>query len=120
MPSPSSALPSPPRGVSLEGSDVLSNCIHPHNRPEASTIDGPSTTDIDTLVNIAGRLRPSLPSNCPWFGQEDLKVVGVHPIDAGGSADVWAGEMGDRKVAIKSYRCHASADYAQVYGASNA
>jgi hypothetical protein len=73
-------------------------------------IDYFPTTDIGTLVNMAGRLRPSLPGDCPWFGQEDLKVVGAHPIDAGGFADVWVGEMGDRKVAIKSYRCHASAN----------
>ena len=75
--------------------------------------------DIDTLISMAGRLRPSLPANCLWLEEEDLKVVGVHPVDAGGFANVWVGEMGDRKVAIKSYRCYTSADYAQIYGASN-
>jgi hypothetical protein len=75
--------------------------------------------DIDTLINTVGQFRPSLPTNCPWLGEENLKVVGVHPVNAGGFADVWAGKMGDRKVAIKSYRCHASADYAKIYGVSN-
>ena len=39
-----------------------------------------------------------------------MKVDGTRPIDAGGFADLWVGEMGDRKVAVKSYRCYTSAD----------
>jgi hypothetical protein len=50
--------------------------------------------------------------------QEDVKVIGARPIDAGGFADVWAGEMGDRKVAVKSYRCYASANYMPTYKVS--
>jgi hypothetical protein len=71
------------------------------------------------LVNMAGRLRPSLPDDCLWLNQKDLKIIGECPIDAGGFADVWVGEMGDRKVAIKSYRCNASADCAQIHGVSD-
>ena len=113
--------PHPPRGVPLEEDDTLSPDIHSHNQSESSPlgIDYSSAMGTDTLVSMAVQLRPSLPANCAWMGQGDLKVVGTHPIDAGGFADVWVGEMVDRKIAIKSYRCNASADYAQIYGASN-
>jgi hypothetical protein len=105
----------------VEGDDILSHDIHPHDQSESSPpeIDYSSVISTGTLISMAVQLRPSLPADCPWMGQEDLKVVGTHPIDAGGFADVWVGEMGHRKIAIKSYRCNASADYAQIYGASN-
>ena len=120
MSSPPLALPTPPRSVPLEWNDVLSYDIHSHYQSESSPTDCSPTTDIGIFLDMAGRLRPSLPADCLWLGQEDAKVIGTHPIDAGGFADVWAGEMGDRKIAIKSYRCHASADYAQIYWVSNA
>jgi hypothetical protein len=75
---------------------MLSYNIHSYGRSESSPIDYSPTVDIDTLINMAGRLRPSLPANCLWLGEGDLEVVGVPPIDAGGFADAWAGEMGDR------------------------
>jgi hypothetical protein len=70
-------------------------------------------------MDMAAQLRHSLPAECVWVDQEDLIVVGTLPIDAGGFADIWVGEMGDQKVAIKSYRCHASADNARICGVSN-
>lgn len=90
--------------------------------PESSQpeIDNSLATDLGTLVNMADQLRRSLPADCLWLGRKDLKVIGTHPVDAGGFADVWAGEMTNRKIVIKSYRCHASTDDAQTYSASSA
>ena len=71
--------------------------------------------DLDTLFDLAGQLRPSLLPRYRWLGQEDLRVVGPHPIDGGGFADILVGEMGDQKVAIKSYRCYESVDHMPAY-----
>ena len=75
--------------------------------------------DPDTLISLADRLRPILPSNYRWLGQGDLNVVGTCPLDAGGFANVWIGELSDQKVAVKSYRCYSSADYILIYTASH-
>ena len=48
-----------------------------------------------------------------------LEVVGEHPVDAGAVADVWIGMMGNRKVAIKSYRCYSSSEYLVTYMVSD-
>lgn len=82
-------------------------------------IDLSLTIDLGALVNVAGRLRSSLPPSYRWLGQENLKIVGSRPIDAGGFADVWVGEMGGRKVAVKSYRCYASMNHLPIYQASH-
>lgn len=76
------------------------------------------TTACDEHVSLAGRLRPFLPTNYLWLGQEDLTVVGARSIGAGAFADVWLGELGDRRVAVKSYRRWASADCAPIYEVS--
>lgn len=47
--------------------------------------------------------------------QGTLEFIGEHPIDAGGAADVWAGKIGDRAVAIKAYRCYSSTDNVVTY-----
>lgn len=47
--------------------------------------------------------------------QGTLEFIGEHPIDAGGAADVWAGKIGDRTVAIKAYRCYSSTDNVVTY-----
>ena len=40
-----------------------------------------------------------------------LEIVKPQPVVGAGSvADVWVGKMGDREVAIKSYRCTLSSD----------
>ena len=97
---------------------VLSRNIHP---PEFAPpgVDHSFMADLGALVKMAGRLRPSLPVDYLWLGRKDLKVVGTRPIGAGGFADVWVGELDNRKVAIKSYRCSASADYSRICGVSN-
>ena len=83
--------------------------------PSPLEINHSLTTNLDTLINLAGRLRPFLLSSSRWFGQEDLKVVGTFPIGAGGFADVWDGKVGDRRVAVKSYRSYTSADCMLTY-----
>jgi len=112
--SPPSALRAPPIDAQLEGDDVLWHTIHCHDQSPLVVVH-PLTTDLGTLVDLARRFQPFLPSGYRWLGQEDLKVVGTRPIDAGGFADVWIGEVGDRKVAVKSYRCYTSADYIPTY-----
>ncbi|KAF9646916.1 kinase-like protein [Thelephora ganbajun] len=57
-------------------------------------------------LDLVLHLQESLSTNCEWLEQEALEIVGGHPVDAGGFANVWVGIMGDRKVAIKSYRSH--------------
>ena len=73
------------------------------------------TTDLGTLVDLASELQSSLLPSYRLLAQEDLEVVETRPIDAGGFADVWVSKVGDRKVALKSYRCHSSADYMPTY-----
>lgn len=68
------------------------------------------------IVDAVRNLKPLLPSGCELLGQEDLKITGSCPIDAGGFADVWVGEMNDgTKVAIKSYRYYSSSSCLPVY-----
>lgn len=111
----------PSGGVQLEGGDALSHSSHPRDQPELSPpeIDHSPTTDLSTLINLAGRLQPFLLPGYRWLGQEDLKIVGTRHIDSGGFADVWVGEMGDRKIAVKSYRCYASANCTSIYNVSH-
>ena len=67
------------------------------------------------LVDLVRHLRSLLPGSCEWLEQGALEFVGEHPVDAGGIADVWAGKMGNRKVAIKAYRCYSSSNYLPTY-----
>jgi hypothetical protein len=67
------------------------------------------------LIDLVSHLQSLLPGSCEWLEQRALEVVGEHPVDAGGVADVWLGMMGNRKVAIKSYRCYSSSDYLPTY-----
>ena len=112
-----SLSPHPPQGAQAEGGNVMSWGAHLYDLIVSSplTTGHSLTTDLDALVDLASRLSSSLPTNCQRLGQHDLKVVGTHPIDAGGFADVWPGEMGGRKVAVKSYRCYLSTDSASTH-----
>lgn len=95
----------PPAGTKNTGSE------HPSSLP---TPCSNCTLLSQSYAALAQSLRSSLPPSCNWLTLEDIKVVGVRPIDAGGSADVWMGEMGDRTVALKSYRCYLSSDLAPI------
>lgn len=68
-----------------------------------------------SLVDLVSHLRPLLPGGCEWLGQGALDVIGEFPIGAGGIAEVWAGKMGSRKVAIKVYRCNSSSNCLPTY-----
>lgn len=117
--SPSCALHTPQRDTSGRGRDTPHN-IHPHDQPVPLTleVDYPTTADASTPADLADQLQLPLPPNCRRLGQEDLKIVGTRPIDAGGFADVWVGEMDGRAVAVKSYRCYASANCTPTYKVS--
>ena len=85
--------------------------------PEAdlSSITDPGTPP-EHLVTAVRNLRPLLPIDCELFGQDDLCIVGSHPIDAGGFADVRVGKMNDgTMVAIKSYRYYSSSGCLPIY-----
>jgi len=69
----------------------------------------------DHLIDLVSHLPPLLPDSCKWLERGDLEVIGERPIDVGGVADVWAGMMGARKVAIKSYRYYSSSDYLPTF-----
>jgi len=84
--------------------------------------DRPPQADPDALcehlVGLVSHLRSLLPSCCKWLEQGSLEFVGEYPVDAGGTADVWAGKMGDRTIAIKTYRCYSSTDCVMTYTVS--
>ena len=65
-------------------------------------------------VQVAQLLRSSMPSTCRWLSSEDIKPIGRFPIAAGGFADVWEATHNGRKVILKSYRCYATFDIAQI------
>ena len=67
----------------------------------------------ERLLGLVRRLRPLLPSGCV-LEPGVFEVAGNHPIDAGGSADIWEAMMGDHKVAIKSLRYSSSSDYSKI------
>jgi len=74
----------------------------------------------ERLVDLVRHRRSLLPGGCEWLDQGAVEVIGEHPVDAGGVADVWVGKMGDRKVAIKAYRCYSSSNYLSTYVVSGA
>jgi len=106
---------SPPRNEHNEGSKIhscfaktlvqletLPSEIHPLPTVNPGTLP-------KSLADVIRCLEPFLPAGCELFGEGDLKVIGSHPINSGGFADIWAGEMNDgTAVAIKSPRCHSS------------
>jgi hypothetical protein len=98
--------------VSPEGVNVS-------NQPESPEIDQSLPIDLvalcEHLVDLVLHLRPLLPDSCRWMEQGALEIIGAYPFAAGGIADVWVGIMGDRKVAIKSYRCYSSSNYLPTY-----
>lgn len=63
---------------------------------------------------MARGLLSSLPPPYRLLDPEDVKLVGEHPIAAGGFADIWEGTHDGRKVVLKSFRRHMSFGLAQV------
>ena len=122
--------PSPPCPVDLL-SHLLTS-LHSGLHPESSLreADMPSSTTSrpdqskrpldpgplrEHLIDLVTHLPPLLPDSCEWLEQGAFEVVGERPIDAGSVADVWIGMIGNRKVAIKSYRYYSSSDYLPTY-----
>jgi len=80
-----------------------------------STMANPTALPED-LVDAVRDLKPFLPIGCEFLGQDDLAIVGAHPIDAGGFADVWIGKRNDgTAVAIKSHRCYSLSSCLPIY-----
>ena len=100
------------RTAPLEGADANDQQLPPGIDQSLSTDPG---AVCEHLVDLVGHLRSLLPGSCEWLEQGSLEVVGEHPIDAGGVADIWVGNIGDRKVAIKVYRCYSSSNYLPTY-----
>lgn len=71
-----------------------------------------------SLVCAVRNLEPFLPDGCELFGQEDLKMIGSGPVDAGSFADIWIGERNGTRVIIKSYRLYASSSHLPIYSVS--
>ena len=65
-------------------------------------------------AQMAQDLRSSMPSTYRWLDPEDIKLVGKHPIGAGGFANIWEVIHNGRKAVLKSYRYYVSYDVAQV------
>jgi len=98
------ASPSPdyPLALShLEGGDL-------------SALDLDSVPAYQRYVLVAQGLRSSLPSTHRWLHQGDLRIIGEHPVAAGGFANIWEGVLNGRKVMVKSYRCYVLFDHVQV------
>lgn len=83
--------------------------LSPFNDPNA-----PPERFVDAVQN----LKKYLPSECGFLGQGDLKIIGPHPIDAGGFADVWVGEWNGTTVAVKSFRPYTSTNFLTIYSVS--
>jgi len=112
--------------VKHEGSEVLlclaEESVQLGSLPQEidfSTMANPSALPED-LVDAVCDLKPFLPMGCELLGQGDLTIVGTHPIDAGGFADVWVGKRNDGTVvAIKSHRQNSSSSRLPIYSVSH-
>jgi len=72
------------------------------------------------LLDSVHHLKESFPIDCQRLAQGVIEIAGDFPVDAGGAADVWAGLMGNYKVAIKSYRRYSAVDDLPNYAVSPA
>ena len=94
--------------------DILDHLLSLPSEVDFSSMTNPGTPP-KHLVDTVHNLSSFLPIECELLGQGDLKIVGSHPIDAGGFADVWVGERCDgTKVAIKSHRHYSSSSCLSV------
>ena len=102
-------------GISSRVVDPLDHSLSLPSEIDLSSLNNPGTPP-EHLVDAVQNLGPFLPIGCELLGQGDLKIVGSSPVDAGGFADVWVGEMDDgTKVAIKSYRYYSSSSCLPTY-----
>ena len=89
---------------------------------ESSELELPFPVDPDpqrgALSNLLLYLQESLPTGYERLERGAVEIVGQFPVSAGGTADVWEGRIGDRRVAIKAYRCYLSSDCSLTYAVS--
>ena len=86
--------------------------------PEINLSPTNNTTPSEAqFVGAVQNLKPFLPNGCEMLGQGDLRIVGSRPINAGGFANVWDGELTDdgTRVAIKSHRYYSSSSCLPIY-----
>ncbi|KAF9646942.1 kinase-like protein [Thelephora ganbajun] len=83
--------------------------------PSMSELDQRLQTHPGVLCELLRHLRSLLPGDFEWLEEEAIEVASDHPFDAGGTADILIGTMGNRKVAIKRYRLHSFSDYLPTY-----
>jgi len=94
----------------------------PHRLPETPRLKVGSspTTSLSGVspsqryAQMAQDLRSSMSFTCRWLDPGDIKLVGEHPIGAGGFANIWGVTHNGCKAVLKSYRCYVSSDVAQV------
>ena len=127
--SPVSHLLTFPRRIShqetpLERFDVSSHTTGVPGRSEQfpPAIDELHPTDPGALckhfVGLVSRLQPLLPASCSWLEPGSIEVVGEHPVDAGGVADIRIGKLGNRTVAVKIYRYDSSSNHSATCAVS--
>ena len=97
-----STLPYPPESSILEARASLGPNSNGASLPQHYT-------------QITQTLQSSLPSACRWLSSDIIKLVGRHPVAAGGFADIWEGTYDGREVVLKSYRCYMSFDVSQIF-----
>ena len=76
--------------------------------------DADGVTLLERYAQMARELIPSLPPIYPLLSPEDIRLMGGHPVAAGGFADILEATHDGRKVVLKSYRCYILFDVAQV------
>jgi len=102
------------------GENSPTQFIHrPQPPPQLGARSSP-TPDSDDIylsrhhVQMAQNLRSSLPCTCIWLDPEDVDLIGEHPAGAGGSANVYEGTHGGRRVVLKCHRRCISSDVTRV------
>jgi len=78
------------------------------------TSDPNSISPSERYARTAQDLRLALSPICRWLDSGEIKLIGEHPIAAGGFANIWEAVHGGRKVVLKSYRCYMTSNVTQV------
>jgi hypothetical protein len=116
---------------------------HPENSPESVYVPSRTTSALNQSDSLQAKapwfhpihrdplcehiaelvgdyLKPLLQDSCDWLEQDAIEVDGGLLV-RGDVAEIWVGTMGDRKVAIKSYRpSFPCPDYVPIYEVSGA
>jgi len=98
---------------------TLQSLPHPPPPPQRHARSSPTPGLDDACLSqryaqMAWGFLLSSPPACHWLGPGEVRIIGEHPIAAGGFANVWEGTHDGRKVVLKSYRCYLSFDVTNV------